>query len=620
VPSALDDPVAIAPSAEAPPPASRPPYVLGGALGRPSWAGAVSVLIISAVVALPLRGLFLGTGSSMEEGFMLVFPKRMLAGDVPNVDFLHLYGPGALHTLMGWYRLFGYTLESQRAFGLMQHLGIVFGVYALTRAWGHRLAVMSAVGVTLLVLTPIGLSALAWEGAVALSVWSVVFGVRALHTHERDRVLALAAAGALAGFALSFRPDLVVALGLAHGFVWWRARALRVPAIGVLVGLTPMWIHLAVAGFGASWRGMVIEPVRDLRPGRELPRPPSFGHIDGALQAVAEGPLDAPWWRFPALSANHQLFLWFFVVIVVAFTLVLMSAWMYRRRGVTPRRTVLMAASLLSLGMLPQAMQRPDSTHLAWGSCISLALVPALVRELLDLRAARAGSDAVDATVTATTGSRATTIRRDVVGGTVLAVLLFVVAPFYTYRYYLLYSRISVGNKPGGFEVQRDDRRFYFGNEPLQRASQAAIDDLARLSQPGDRLLVGPADLSRTIYSDVVFYYLFPELVPATYFVEMDPGLADRSGSSLADDVASADWVLLTNFWTGWYEPNASSEFGSDEPNQVVADRFCLVGNYENALVLLYQACEQGDGVSPAGLGIGADRRASLDHELAEHG
>lgn len=199
-----------------------------------------------------------------------------------------------------------------------------------------------------------------------------------------------------------------------------------------------------------------------------------------------------------------------------------------------------------------------------------------------------------------------------------MVVTFFVICPFYTYRSYLLYSRISVGDKAGGFEVHRDDRRFYFGNEALQRASQAAIDELDRSGVPGERLLVGPADLSRTIYSDVVFYFMFPEFVPATYYIEMDPGLADREGSSLADDVASADWVLLTNFWTGWYEPNASTDFGSDAPNQVVADQFCLVGNYEDALVLLYRRCEQGDGTSPAGIGIGARRRADLDAELAE--
>jgi len=196
--------------------------------------------------------------------------------------------------------------------------------------------------------------------------------------------------------------------------------------------------------------------------------------------------------------------------------------------------------------------------------------------------------------------------------------VLFVVCPFFTYRYYLLQSRITVGSKPGGFEVHRDDRRFYFGNAALQRASQHAIDDLASESKPGERLLVGPADLSRTIYSDVVFYYLFPELTPATYFIEMDPGLADREGSRLASDVASADWLILTNFWTGWYEPNASIHFGSEAPNKVVADHFCLVGNYDDALVMLYHRCDKGDGVSPAGIGLGAQRRADLEAEIAK--
>ena len=66
---------------------------------------------------------------------MLVFPRLVLPGDVPNVDFLHLYGPASLDVLVVWYRIFGYSLESQRTFGLLQHLGIIFAVYALARAW-----------------------------------------------------------------------------------------------------------------------------------------------------------------------------------------------------------------------------------------------------------------------------------------------------------------------------------------------------------------------------------------------------------------------------------------------------------------------------------------------------
>jgi hypothetical protein len=61
----------------------------------------------------------------MEEGFMLVFPRLVQQGWVPNVDFLHLYGPTSLDVLALWYRVFGDSLESQRTFGLLQHLGII---------------------------------------------------------------------------------------------------------------------------------------------------------------------------------------------------------------------------------------------------------------------------------------------------------------------------------------------------------------------------------------------------------------------------------------------------------------------------------------------------------------
>ena len=120
-------------------------FVLGGSGGlrrratgaRGNWLG---IGIVGLAVAIPLRGLFVTTGGTMEEGFMLYFPERMWDGDVPNVDFLHLYGPGALHVLMGWYQVFGFTLGAERTFGLLQHLGIIFGLYALARAWGRAAA------------------------------------------------------------------------------------------------------------------------------------------------------------------------------------------------------------------------------------------------------------------------------------------------------------------------------------------------------------------------------------------------------------------------------------------------------------------------------------------------
>jgi hypothetical protein len=94
--------------------------------------------------------------------------------------------------------------------------------------------------------------------------------------------------------------------------------------------------------------------------------------------------------------------------------------------------------------------------------------------------------------------------------------------------------------------------------------------------------------------------------------MEMDPGIANAEGSPLADEVASADWVLLTSFWAGWREPNTAMDFGSDAPNEVVRTQFCLVRSYENGLVELYHRCDEpldvpvsppGDTTDPTGVG-----------------
>jgi hypothetical protein len=177
---------------------------------------------------------------------------------------------------------------------------------------------------------------------------------------------------------------------------------------------------------------------------------------------------------------------------------------------------------------------------------------------------------------------------------------MLAICPFYTYRHYLLHSRVAAGQLPVPFLVERNGHRFWFGDYFVAKALNEMLPDLDAMTDPGDRLIVGPADLSRTIYSDVSIYFLFDELLPATQYIEMDPGLADTEGSGLADDIATADVLVLTNIWTGWHEPNASDDHLSDEANQAVAGNFCLVERYEDNLVLLYQRCPGGGGQSPA--------------------
>ena len=333
-----------------------------------------------------------------------------------------------------------------------------------------------------------------------------------------------------------------------------------------------MWVHLVMAGPVKAFEGMFVDPVFHLRAGRELPRPPSWGRLDGGLQAVAEE--IPPWWKLPHLSASHTLFLWFNLMVLGTLVLLGFAIWQRRRGARTGRSGVLLAVGLVSLGILPQALQRPDSAHLNWVSCVSWPFAVVAVAEVIGRW--RPDWDR----------------RRAVAAGVATAVVLtFTFTAMFTFRYYLLHTRVGLGQVPSAYKVERDGRYFYLGDDEAYLAVQAAVDELDRRASPGDRLLVGPLDLRRTWYSDVFIYWLFPELEPATYFIEMDPGLANAEGSRLAADVASADFVLLTGLWAGWLEPNSSMDFGSGVPNEVINSTFCEVGRWEGEQAVLYERC-----------------------------
>ena len=553
-------------------------FVLGGRGGlRRRDRGALrtwaAISIVAVLVAIPLRGLYRFTGGTMEEGFMLYFPERIIKGDVPNVDFLHLYGPGSLHVLAGWYELFGNSLAAERTFGLLQHVAIIFGLFTLARPWGRVAATLVGSFAVFYVLTPIGLTAMAWNGGLALTLWCAVFAVRSTYVAGRRQPLARIAAGVLGGMALTYRPDLVLAVGAVLAWLIWSQRASwRAAGAGLVVGLTPLWFHLAVAGPRAAWQGMVVDPVVHLRAGRELPRPPSWDRLDGALQAIAES--QPPWWELPHVRASQAIFLWFMAMLVGTIGLLVLAVQQHRRGRRDGRATVLLVVALVSVGILPQALQRPDSTHLTWVTCISWPFAVIAVAEVVQRRWPH------------------TSMRRAATAGALFTlVLTYVVTSLFTFRHYLLHTRAGYGLVPATFEINRDGRNFYFGAPRAALASQQVINDLDGLARPGDRLFVGPADLSRTWYSDAVFYWLFPEMEPATYFIEMDPGLANAEDSRLADDLATADFVILTSFWAGWREPNASMDFGSPEPNEVLAEHFCQYREYQDGLVRLYYRC-----------------------------
>ena len=523
--------------------------------------------LVAVACVLPLFGLWSAPGAPMEEGFMLTFPELLLKGFVPHRDFVHLYGPGGLWLLAAVYKVVGVTLEAERTVGFLQQVGVAFGVFAALRPWGRWTAAAGGVVAAVIVIPPIGLVALAWVGAVALGLWSVNATLAGL---ERGSTRLVGLGGVLGGLALLYRPDLVVAVVLS-GIVLLtslRGRDRLWYLGGAALGVAPYLVLVAMAGVRPTINGLFLDPVFDLRGGRRLPLPPSWDKFDGFLQLA--GLLEEPPWPFPAPPSPAQLSLW--LLLLLASVVLLFVTGRSVVRGTGDRR--LIALALFSAGLLPQALQRADSTHLAWVSCVPLGLLPAA---LVELRRSAPGARLVAAAVP--------------------VVLTVALVPDFTWRAYSDYVARGFGKEHVQGTMRSGDREFHYGRPDAVESVNRMIPVVRDVSDPGDTLFVGTGDLRKTPYSEAFLYYLLPELDPATRYIEMDPGVANAEDSGMAEELAAADVVILSSIRDDWVEPNDSRLFGPEEPNRIIERDFCLVerfgeGLFGRGLYELYTRCD----------------------------
>jgi len=519
--------------------------------------------LVALACVLPVFGLWKAPGAPMEEGFMLAFPELVLKGFVPHKDFLHLYGPGGLWLLAAVYKVAGVTIEAERAVGYLQQVAVAFGVFALLRPWGRWAAAAGGVVAAVIVIPPIGLVALAWVAAVALGLWSLVATLAGV---DRDDPRLAALGGLLAGLALLWRPDLILAVGLSAVLavpMLRRRRAKQWWLGGAAVGVAPYFVLLAWAGVGNVIEGLFLDPVFELRAGRRLPIPPSFDEFDGFLQRA--GLLAEPPWPFPALDSPLQLSIWLGLTVATCALLFVV--------GRRDRRLFVLA--LFACGLLPQAIQRADSTHLAWVSCVPFGFAAAALVVPLGRR-------------------------RTWLAALAMPLVMLVVVPDFTWRSYSDYVAEGFGQARSAGVMRNGDRVFYYGRPDAVVAVNQLLPLVESISEPGDTLFVGTGDLRKTPYSEAFLYYLLPDLDPATRYIEMDPGMANAEDSGMADELREADIVILSSIRDDWVEPNGSRDFGPDEPNEVIEDEFCLVesfgtGLFGRGLYEVYTRCGETD-------------------------
>ena len=492
------------------------------ALTAVGWIAIALLLLI--VSALLIARTFHNGAYPMDEGTLLVYPTRVLDGDVPNRDFEHFYGPGNLWLLATTYFFAGVSVTVERSVGIAYRLVIILAIFALARRSGAIVAVAAGL-VAAFILAALGSSALAWFGGFALALSSLALAterLRARDDAQGDASGQSFLAGLLAGLALVFRLDLALAVILSSLALLPSAsrRERRAHLLGLIVGASPYAVHIWLAGLRPAVRGLIIDPISVQSSGRRLPLPPDNSAVAAVLYLVVLSALGLLAW---------SLYRW------------------HSNPGATQDRRLL-AVALFSVGILPQMFQRDDIVHVLFGACLPLAFLPVLLATIARQHAPRL-------TIVAAAGG--------------VALVLFLTAR-------AVDKSIAVGVFPS-YAVQHDGRSFPLPSKLDAPDMQLFLADVDRIARPGQRLFVGPRDLRRTNYNDTYLYFLLPKLEPATYFLEMNPGSANRVHSRLAADIRSADLLILTDAYDQSSEPNSSRDFGPTDPGDVVRDDFCAL-------------------------------------------
>ena len=461
---------------------------------------------------------------------MLVFPEQILGGRVPHRDFLHLYGPGAIYVLAAVYEALGTHLVVERLVGLAQHAAVAYSLWFLLRPFGRSIATAGAMVSVVVLIGPLGLSAMAWNGALALGLAALAVAARGLPPARGRLPAQPAGPGRVPGGhgpALPTRPRAGRGPGARRMVVPGAPGAAGAPGMGVrghraAVGAPPAALgpagrlrgHVPRAGLRAPGRAVPARPP-ELGRGRRVP--PAGGHpahraggrcpCRGSHSRSASG---SGWCRSPS-------FWW------------LVAAWRLRRREPgSDRALAYWPAALFGAALLQQAIQRPDTAHLSWVTGVTFALMhPG------DRHAAGGGRTADARPARGRHGGSVSSPRSS-----------SRVIPFYPVRTYVDLVGQSFGVNRFGFPIERrGPGRSPSATRTGAADAQAVVDELDRLAEPGDSLIIGPVDLSRANYSDAFFYHLFPDLEVGTRYIEMDPGLADAEDSGLAEEVAAARLV-----------------------------------------------------------------------------
>ncbi len=523
---------------------------LRAALGRTSVKRGAVALIVALLICLPLPHMFHLPATAMEEGSIVEYATLTLHGEVPTKDYWTEYGPLNVYVPTVAFAAVHPSIAVERSLGLVYRLVLVGSLFWVLRRYSKRGAWIGA-ALAWFTIAPFGLMAYSWIGGLGFCLLGLAALTASLERERANNALVVLS-GLSYAVALGFRPDLViVAVAPAAILVWKRREVLKTLLITTALGLLPYLYFLFTAGPSNIWRNLVIDPLFHLRDGRALPVPPSFTWVGEfftritaltSLHRLVGGPL----------PSQVALFFWLLLIVLA----VIVATVIGKRRS-NDRRWI--ALVVLAGLLVTNFLQRADFSHFRQVGNVWIAMFPVAVAFLLEHRGAA----------------------RPRVVATSAGLFILIAALSATTLWGQAYLDLlrPITKSPGQVQpsVHINGRTIPLDDKGRAKFMYQAAETVSLLAPHGNTMFEGPADLRFTNYNEPILYWLEPKLKPSTYYLEMNPGISNTPESGLAAQVDRADWVILSEVYERFSEPNTSTVPGDEAPNAVIDHHFCAV-------------------------------------------
>jgi hypothetical protein len=463
-----------------------------------------------------------------DEGFMLLGAEKLWHGSTIHRDFYSMYGPGQYGIIAAFFALFGPSVLSERAVGLILEMAAILAVYVILlrflKTWLAALFALTAalwlasVGVLFSPLLPCLLLSLvsAWLFSLAVSsktAWKPMFwsgicsGLAVTCRYDIGFALAAAQAGGLVVCACA-EP------GIRH------ALQAKIPdmaqlALGFCVVVIPFFGLLAALGaLDDLWAQVVRFPAETYAKMRSLPLP-------------------RPW----IIRDNPREIGTFLPLPIAGLGVWAVAAAIYRKEADRRYLGAITILLLLTLAFIAKAYVRISAVHMSLAIVSGIALLGVVTGNW----------------------SREGTMGRALLS----AVLVFsITCTLFPSKTNLWWAERNLawldGPAPCAVPVGLERLRCFSVDDDMK----AAMLYVQSVTAPKTPIYVGLGRHDKILINDVAFYFL-ADRPSITRWFQMDPGVAttEQIQREIVADLQAArpPYIVLESQWDNLKEPNASA-------------------------------------------------------------